>query len=78
MTLEALVAIAVVGLLFGVAAWSRAFEVEDWNGGTCRASGRAWRLLKSNRQRGRLYSDGAGRWTWITWPGVDAHNRRET
>lgn len=48
-------------------------DKRTWNGGVA-PSGKPWVRFDTDSQGGRGYTDGDGRYCWISWPGVDTPN----
>ena len=71
--IAAVAALLVGGVLLGLA--GRAIERREWNGGICRESGRPWSRFGRCWGGDRGYTDGAGHYCWISWPGVDSARR---
>lgn len=73
---EAVLAGAVLGVVALVVWYARHVEAQAWHGGTCRESGRPWRLFDLDSQGGRCYTDDAGHYCFVSYRSVDRRRQR--
>ena len=60
------IVVVVVMVIGGICSYR--YEKRKWNGGICAATGKPWIQFDTDSQMGRMYKDGEGNYTDVSWP----------